>query len=95
MSVDTRTVARIAHLARLKLPEEKLEPMAGELNQLLAWVEQLSEVNTDDVPPLTSVVHARLRQRDDVVNDGDRRDDVLANAPEAQNGFFAVPKVIE
>ncbi len=95
MSVDTRTVARIAHLARLKLPEEKLEPMAGELNQLLSWVEQLSEVKTDDVPPLTSVVHAKLRQRDDVVNDGDRQGDVLANAPEAQNGFFAVPKVIE
>ncbi|MBI1181897.1 MAG: Asp-tRNA(Asn)/Glu-tRNA(Gln) amidotransferase subunit GatC [Alphaproteobacteria bacterium] len=95
MSVDTKTVARIAHLARLRLPEDKLEPMAGELNRVLSWVEQLSEVNTDNVPPLTSVVHARLRQRDDVVTDGDRRDDVLANAPDAQNGFFAVPKVIE
>lgn len=95
MSVDTKTVARIAHLARLRLPEEKLEPMAGELNQLLSWVEQLAEVNTDDVPPLTSVVHARLPKRDDVVTDGDRRDDVLLNAPDAQNGFFAVPKVIE
>ena len=95
MSVDTKTVARISHLARLRLPEEKLEPMAGELNQLLSWVEQLAEVNTDDVPPLTSVVHARLPKRDDVVTDGDRRDDVLLNAPDAQNGFFAVPKVIE
>ncbi|MEN3949959.1 Asp-tRNA(Asn)/Glu-tRNA(Gln) amidotransferase subunit GatC [Iodidimonas sp. SYSU 1G8] len=95
MSVDTKTVARIAHLARLKLPEEKLEPLAGELNQLLAWVEQLSEVNTDNVAPLTSVVHVKLPQRPDAVTDGDRRDDVLSNAPDAQNGFFAVPKVIE
>ena len=95
MSVDTKTVARIAHLARLKVPEDRLEPLAGELNQLLAWVEQLGEVNTDNVPPLTSVVHARLPKRDDVVTDGDRQDDVLANAPDAQNGFFAVPKVIE
>ena len=95
MSVDTKTVAHIAHLARLRLPEEKLAPMAGELNQLIAWVEQLAEVNTDDVPPLTSVVHARLPKRDDVVTDGGKRDDVLANAPDAQNGFFAVPKVIE
>jgi aspartyl-tRNA(Asn)/glutamyl-tRNA(Gln) amidotransferase subunit C len=95
MSVDTKTVARIAHLARLRLPEDRLEPMAGELNRVLSWVEQLSEVNTDNVKPLTSVVHARLRQRDDAVTDGDRRDDVLANAPDAQNGFYAVPKVIE
>ncbi len=95
MSVDTKTVARIAHLARLKVPEDRLDPLAGELNQLLAWVEQLGEVNTDNVPPLTSVVHARLPRRDDVVTDGDRQADVLANAPDAQNGFFAVPKVIE
>ena len=95
MSVDTKTVARIAHLARLRLPEDRLEPMAGELNRVLSWVEQLSEVNTDNVKPLTSVVHARLRQRDDAVTDGDRREDVLANAPDAQNGFYAVPKVIE
>ncbi len=95
MSVDTKTVAHIAHLARLRLPEEKLEPMAGELNQLLSWVEQLAEVNTDGVPPMPSVVHAKLPKRDDVVDDGNKRDDVLANAPDAQNGFFAVPKVIE
>jgi aspartyl-tRNA(Asn)/glutamyl-tRNA(Gln) amidotransferase subunit C len=95
MSVDTKTVARIAHLARLKVPEDRLEPLAGELNNLLAWVEQLSEVNTDNVPPLTSVVHVKMPQREDAVTDGDRRDEVLANAPDAQNGFFAVPKVIE
>jgi aspartyl-tRNA(Asn)/glutamyl-tRNA(Gln) amidotransferase subunit C len=95
MSVDTKTVARIAHLARLKVPEDRLEPLAGELNNLLAWVEQLSEVIPDNVPPLTSVVHVKMPQRDDVVTDGDRRDEVLANAPDAQNGFFAVPKVIE
>ncbi len=95
MSVDTKTVARIAHLARLKVPEDRLEPLAAELNQLLAWVEQLGEVNTDNIPPLTSVVHARLPRRDDIVTDGDRQADVLANAPDAQNGFYAVPKVIE
>ena len=95
MSVDKDTVARIAHLARLKLPEEALEPMTGELNNILAWVEQLSEVNTDGVTPLTSVVHARLPQRDDVVTLTNSRDDVLANAPDTQHGFYAVPKVIE
>ena len=69
--------------------------MTGELNNILAWVEQLSEVNTDGVAPLTSVVHARLPQRDDVVTLANSRDDVLANAPDAQHGFYAVPKVIE
>lgn len=95
MSVDKETVARIAHLARLKVPEEALEPMAGELNQILGWVEQLGEVNTDNVAPMTSVVHADLPRREDIVTAGDQRDDVLKNAPDAQHGFFAVPKVIE
>jgi aspartyl-tRNA(Asn)/glutamyl-tRNA(Gln) amidotransferase subunit C len=95
MTVDKNTVARIAHLARIKVPDEALEPIAGDLNNILAWVEQLSEVNTDDVVPMTSVVHARLPQRQDSVNDGNKRDAVLKNAPETQQGFFAVPKVIE
>jgi aspartyl-tRNA(Asn)/glutamyl-tRNA(Gln) amidotransferase subunit C len=95
MSVDKQTVARIAHLARIKVPEDALEPITGDLNNILAWVEQLSEVNTDDVEPMTSVVHARLPQRQDGVNDGGKRDDVLRNAPETEHGFFAVPKVIE
>ncbi|TDI59756.1 MAG: Asp-tRNA(Asn)/Glu-tRNA(Gln) amidotransferase subunit GatC [Alphaproteobacteria bacterium] len=95
MSVDKETVARIAHLARINVPEESLESIAGDLNNILAWVDQLSEVNTDDVEPMTSVVHARLRQREDVVNDGGKRDAVLKNAPETEHGFFAVPKVLE
>ena len=95
MSVDTTIVARIAHLARIKVPEEDLSALTGDLNNILDWVEQLSEVNTDDVSPMTSVVHAQLPRRDDVVNDGDKQDAVLANAPDAQHGFYAVPKVVE
>ncbi|MFC7050284.1 Asp-tRNA(Asn)/Glu-tRNA(Gln) amidotransferase subunit GatC [Emcibacter nanhaiensis] len=95
MSVDKDTVAKIAHLARIKVPEEKLEPLVGELNNILDWVEMLSEVDTDGVEPLTSVADVTLPMREDKITDGGYRDDVLANAPEAQHGFFAVPKVIE
>jgi aspartyl-tRNA(Asn)/glutamyl-tRNA(Gln) amidotransferase subunit C len=95
MSVDKSTVARIAHLARIKVPEEALEHMTGDLNNILEWVDQLSAVNTDDVLPMTSVVHAQLPRRIDEVTDGGKQDDVLANAPDTQHGFFAVPKVIE
>ena len=95
MSVDKDTVAKIAHLARIKVPEEKLEPLVGELNNILDWVEMLSEVDTDGVEPLTSVADVTLPLREDKITDGGYRDDVLANAPEAQHGFFAVPKVIE
>ena len=95
MSVDKSTVARIAHLARIRVPEEDLEHMTGDLNNILAWVEQLAEVNTDDVAPMTSVVHAQLPRRVDEVNDGGKQDAVLANAPDAQHGFYAVPKVVE
>ena len=77
------------------MSEEELEKLVPELNNILGWVEQLGEVDTDGVAPLTAVIDQKLRLRDDVVNDGDVRDDVLANAPEAQHGFFAVPKVIE
>ena len=95
MSLDKATVLRVARLARLKVPDDRLEPLAAELNNILGWVEQLNEVDTDDVPPMTSVVSMKLRWRDDEVTDGGSVDDVLANAPEGENGFFAVPKVVE
>ncbi|MCH8684898.1 Asp-tRNA(Asn)/Glu-tRNA(Gln) amidotransferase subunit GatC [Pedomonas mirosovicensis] len=95
MAVDEKTVRRIAHLARIKLDDADVEPMMKELNGILDWVEQLGEVNTDGVEPMTSVVAQGLRWREDVVNDGNIQEDVLKNAPEAQFGFYAVPKVIE
>jgi aspartyl-tRNA(Asn)/glutamyl-tRNA(Gln) amidotransferase subunit C len=95
MSVDTQTVRHIARLARLKMSDAEVEAMVPELNNILGWVEQLGEVNTDGVEPLTAVIDQDLRLRDDAVNDGDMRDAVLSNAPDAQHGFFAVPKVID
>ena len=95
MSVDTAQVRHIAKLARIAMSDSEIEAMVPELNAILGWVEQLGEVNTDGVEPLTAVIDQPLRLRDDVVTDGDCRDAVLANAPEGQHGFFAVPKVIE
>jgi aspartyl-tRNA(Asn)/glutamyl-tRNA(Gln) amidotransferase subunit C len=95
MSVDTNQVRHIARLARIAMSEEDLERLVPELNNILSWVEQLGEVNTDGVEPLTAVIDQKLRLREDLVSDGDQRDAVLANAPDAQHGFFAVPKVIE
>ena len=95
MSVDTKTVRHIAKLARLQMSDEEVDALVPELNNILGWIEQLGEVNTDGVEPLTAVIDQKLRLREDVVNDGDCRDAVLANAPDAQHGFFAVPKVIE
>jgi len=95
MSVSSEQVRHIAKLARIAMSEEELDRLVPELNNILGWVEQLGEVNTDGVEPLTAVIDQKLRLRDDVVNDGGVQDDVLANAPEAQHGFFAVPKVIE
>ena len=95
MSVDTATVRHIAKLARLRMSDAEVEAMVPELNNILGWVEQLGEVNTDGVEPLTAVIDQKLRLRDDQVTDGGIRDAVLANAPDAQHGFFAVPKVIE
>lgn len=95
MAVDEKTVRRIAHLARIKLDDADVEPMMKELNGILNWVEQLGEVNTDGVEPMTSVVAQKMRWREDVVSDGNIQEDVLKNAPEAQFGFYAVPKVIE
>ena len=95
MSVSSEQVRHIAKLARIAMSEEELDRLVPELNNILGWVEQLGEVNTDGIEPLTAVIDQKLRLRDDVVNDGNIRDDILANAPEAQHGFFAVPKVIE
>ena len=95
MSVTNEQVRHIARLARIAMSEAEVEAMVPELNNILGWVEQLSEVNTDGVEPLTAVVPNTLRLREDAVTDGDCREDVLANAPNAQHGFFAVPKVIE
>jgi aspartyl-tRNA(Asn)/glutamyl-tRNA(Gln) amidotransferase subunit C len=95
MSVDTATVAKIASLARIKLSDPEIAAMVPELNGILAWVEQLGEVDVTGVEPMTAVIANTLRLRDDVVTDGGVRDAVLANAPAAQGGFFGVPKVIE
>ena len=95
MSVDSNTVRRIARLARIAVDDEQVVAMEKELNALLAWVEQLSEVNVDGVPPMTSVVEQKLKMRADVVSDGGRPDDVLRNAPLSEEGFFLVPKVVE
>ena len=95
MSLDKDTVAKIAHLARIHVPEKDLEPLAGEMSKILDWVEQLAEVDTEGVAPMTSVVEMHARWRKDSVTDGDKADDVLANAPEAEHGFYTVPKVME
>ena len=95
MSVTEKEVRHVAKLARLALSDAEIDKMVPELNNILGWVEQLREVNTDGVEPLTAVIDLKLRLRDDIVNDGDVRDKVLLNAPDAQHGFFAVPKVIE
>ncbi len=95
MSLDKETVRKIATLARIKVDEDALEPLAGELNNILGWVEQLSEVDTEGVPPMTSVVATEAYQRPDRVTDGDKVEEILANAPEEAQGFFVVPKVIE
>ncbi len=95
MSLDRATVAKIAHLARIRLDEADLDAMTGELSQILTFVEQLAEVPTDGVEPMTSVARQSLRQREDVVTDGGYPDRVLANAPSRVDGFFTVPKVVE
>ena len=100
MSVDTATVAKIAALARLKLSDAELAAMVPELNGILAWVEQLAEVDVSGVEPMTAVIPNHLRLRADVVDadpltGGGKRDAVLANAPAPEHGFFGVPKVIE
>jgi aspartyl-tRNA(Asn)/glutamyl-tRNA(Gln) amidotransferase subunit C len=95
MSVSPQQARHIAKLARIAMSDDELARLVPELNAIIGWVEQLAEVNTDGVEPLTAVIEQKLRLREDAVTDGNIRDDVLANAPEAQHGFFAVPKVIE
>ena len=95
MSLDEATVARIARLARIAVPEEELEPLAVELSHILEWIEQLNEVDTEGVAPMTSVTAMKLAWREDRVTDGGRPEDILANAPERQDGYFVVPKVVE
>ena len=95
MSVNADTVRHVAKLARIAMSDAEIGALVPELNQRLGWVDQLAEVDTDGVEPLTAVIEQKLRLRDDVVTDGDVREAVLLNAPDAQHGFFAVPKVIE
>jgi aspartyl-tRNA(Asn)/glutamyl-tRNA(Gln) amidotransferase subunit C len=95
MSIDTETVRKVARLARLALREDELAPLASELNGILGWVEQLGEVDVTGVEPMTSVTPMALKRRADEVTDGNRQADILANAPDAREGFFTVPKVVE
>ena len=95
MSVNAEQVRHVAKLARIAMSDAEVDALVPELNNILGWVEQLAAVDTEGVEPLTAVIDQKLRLRDDVVNDGNVRDKVLLNAPDAQHGFFAVPKVIE
>lgn len=95
MALDKATVAHIATLARIKLPEAEQDKMAGELSHIMTWIEQLAEVDTSGVEPMASVAEMGLPMREDVVDEGNRRDEILANAPASAHGFFVVPKVVE
>ena len=95
MSVDADTVRRIAHLARVAVPESDVEHLRGELNAILAFVEQLQEVNIDGIEPMTSVTPMAMKKRADVVTDGGIADDIVKNAPQSHDNFFRVPKVVE
>jgi aspartyl-tRNA(Asn)/glutamyl-tRNA(Gln) amidotransferase subunit C len=95
MAVDKDTVRRIAKLARIALEEARVEPMMAELNGILAWVAQLEEVKVEGVPPMTSVVEQKLKMREDKVTDGGYADALMKNAPQAEDHYFVVPKVVE
>ncbi len=95
MSIDQNTAARVAKLARIKVEDEALPALASEFNTILGFIEQLNEVNVEGVEPMTSVTPQRLKRREDVVTDGDQQARILSNAPDAREGFFAVPKVVE
>ncbi|MGK6355844.1 Asp-tRNA(Asn)/Glu-tRNA(Gln) amidotransferase subunit GatC [Sphingomonas sp. DT-207] len=95
MSVDTATVKKVASLARIAISDADAERLAPELNNILGWIEQLGEVDTSAVEPMTAVIPNKLRLREDVVTEGAQRDAVLANAPQGEHGFFTVPKVVE
>lgn len=95
MSIDTETARKVAHLARIRVEEADLPALAGELSNILTFMEQLNEVDVDGIEPMTSVTPMRLKRRADVVTDGEQQAAVLKNAPDAREGFFAVPKVVE
>ena len=95
MAVDRETVVRVARLARLQVPEDELDTLAGELSNIIGWIEQLDEVNTDGIEPMASVADMRLRWREDEVTDGGIQEKVTSNAPDSQNDMFSVPKVVE
>jgi aspartyl-tRNA(Asn)/glutamyl-tRNA(Gln) amidotransferase subunit C len=95
MSIDAATVRRIAHLARVAVADDEVEHLRGEINSILSFVEQLSEVNVEGVEPMTSVTPMVMKKRADVVTDGNNADAVLRNAPAAENNYFLVPKVVE
>ena len=95
MSVTKDDVRKVARLSRIAVPDEKLDALANELNSIMGWIEQLNEVDVDGVEPLTSVVETSLPMRPDDVTDGNRRDEVLANAPKSDEGFFVVPRSVE
>lgn len=95
MSIDRETAARVAKLARIRVEEEDLPALAGEFNAMLGLFEQLGEVDVEGVEPMTGVTPQRLKRREDVVTDGGQQEKVLSNAPDAREGFFAVPKVVE
>ncbi|MEM0985402.1 MAG: Asp-tRNA(Asn)/Glu-tRNA(Gln) amidotransferase subunit GatC [Pseudomonadota bacterium] len=95
MSVTKDDVRKVARLSRIAVPEDRLETLAGELSGILDWIEQLNEVDLDGVEPLTSVVETQLPLREDKVTDGNKVDEILANAPRADDGFFVVPKSVE
>lgn len=95
MSIDIETARKVAHLARIRVEEEALPALADEFNNILGFIEQLNEVNVDGIEPMTSVTPMRLKRRVDEVTDGNYQDKILKNAPDAREGFFAVPKVVE
>ncbi|MEZ5880238.1 MAG: Asp-tRNA(Asn)/Glu-tRNA(Gln) amidotransferase subunit GatC [Nitratireductor sp.] len=95
MSVDLATVKRVARLARIAVSQEEAEKMQGELNTILGFVEQLDEIDVSGVEPMTSVVSMEMKKREDVVNDGNKAADIVANAPLTEDNFFMVPKVVE
>ncbi len=95
MSIDKDTARRVAHLARIAVPEDQLDALAGELSGILGFMEQLNEVDVDGVEPMTSVTPMDLKSRPDEITDGGYPERILANAPDAREGFFAVPKVVE
>ena len=95
MAIDADTVRKVARLARIATPEDRVEQLAKELNGIMSWIEQLGEVDTDGVEPMTSAVAVKLPMREDVITDGGHPERILANAPKSADGFFVVPKVVE